>query len=103
MAGSGTTLALARNYGHHAIGIDTDPLAVLISKTWCADVSSNAALTAAKVLDRAKNRYSQVKIEHVLNKFDQESAQFIKFWFDAINIKQLWCLSNIIQQVPIDI
>ena len=32
MSGSGTVLAVAQTVKHHAIGIDTDPLAVLISK-----------------------------------------------------------------------
>ena len=32
MVGSGTVLAVAQASGHHSIGIDIDPLAVLISR-----------------------------------------------------------------------
>lgn len=38
MVGSGTTVVTAKALGHAAIGLDTDPLAVLISKAWSADV-----------------------------------------------------------------
>src|ERR1700730_15819441 len=34
MAGSGTVLAVARARGHHAIGVDVDPLAVLLARVW---------------------------------------------------------------------
>ena len=34
MVGSGTVLAVARANGHRAIGIDCDPLSVLLAKTW---------------------------------------------------------------------
>src|SRR5947199_7915105 len=34
MMGSGTVLSVARSKGHHAIGVDIDPLAVLISRVW---------------------------------------------------------------------
>ena len=40
MSGSGTVLAVARLKGHHAIGIDMDPLAVLISRVWTTEVDS---------------------------------------------------------------
>jgi tRNA G10 N-methylase Trm11 len=38
MSGSGTVLAAARAKGHYAIGVDLDPLAVLLSKVWCTSV-----------------------------------------------------------------
>ncbi|MBL9213986.1 MAG: hypothetical protein JNG83_00780, partial [Opitutaceae bacterium] len=34
MMGSGTVLAVARSLGHRAVGVDLDPLAVLISTVW---------------------------------------------------------------------
>jgi tRNA G10 N-methylase Trm11 len=34
MMGSGTVLAMARKCGHRAIGVDLDPLAVLLAKVW---------------------------------------------------------------------
>ena len=40
MSGSGTVLAVARSKGHHAIGVDIDPLAVLISRVWTTPVDT---------------------------------------------------------------
>ena len=40
MMGSGTVLALARSHGHHALGLDIDPLAVLISKVWTTAIDA---------------------------------------------------------------
>ncbi len=34
MAGSGTTLVIARSRGHAAYGVDRDPLAILIAKLY---------------------------------------------------------------------
>jgi hypothetical protein len=44
MVGSGTVIALARLKGHRTVGIDIDPLAVLISKVWAtvADAKGSA-------------------------------------------------------------
>src|ERR1700676_2412664 len=59
MAGSGTVLAVARANGHHAVGVDLDPLAVLLAGVWTRTV--NAEYTrdkAARVLDRAKGRFN---------------------------------------------
>lgn len=38
MAGSGTVLAVARAVGHRAIGVDLDPLAVLLAGVWTRTV-----------------------------------------------------------------
>src|SRR5262245_37955373 len=55
MLGSGTTLAVARALGHKALGFDTDPLAVLISRAWCEDVdAAHLRRSARRVLHRAK-------------------------------------------------
>ena len=59
MAGSGTVLAVARAKGHHAIGVDLDPLAVLLAGVWTRTVDVQAVgEKAAEVLDRA---YSEVR------------------------------------------
>src|ERR1700678_324260 len=58
MAGSGTSIILARLLGHTAIGYDQDPLALLIAKTWCSKANeSQLRSTVASVLAAAKNRW----------------------------------------------
>ena len=62
MAGSGTTLVVARSRGHAAIGFDTDPLARLISSVWCADMDATAVLrTAEKVQSEALGRWREIR------------------------------------------
>ena len=54
MAGSGTSLVIARARGHQAVGCDTDPLAVLIARAWCSNVSSGRLSQRARsILDEA--------------------------------------------------
>src|SRR6266508_4661329 len=57
MAGSGTTLVVARTLGHESVGFDTDPLAVLLARVWCGDVNeSSTQRVAARVLEVARER-----------------------------------------------
>jgi DNA modification methylase len=98
MAGSGTTLALARYYGHKAIGLDSDPLAVLISRTWCADLDSSLLNIAERALYRAKQLNRHLAVSEVLENFDEETAAFIRFWYDPTNTKQLWSLATAISR-----
>ena len=101
MSGSGTTLVCARKKGHHAIGFDTDPLALLIAKVWCSDVD----LYPLKqrdiiVLDRAKQMVKQIDYDNAYpNGADDETRQFIDFWFDNENRRQLSALSRCIARV----
>ena len=48
MVGSGTVIALARLKKHKAIGVDIDPLAVLISKVWTTAVEAEDAKSKAR-------------------------------------------------------
>ena len=62
MAGSGTVLAVARAKGHHAIGIDIDPLAVLISRVWTTAIdSTNLQEKGTEVLELARRTFSSLR------------------------------------------
>jgi DNA modification methylase len=98
MAGSGTTLVTARLRGHDAIGFDRDPLAVLIANAWISDVDPEATQKKAKeVLSRARER---AKVLNAHEAFpagaDDETKQFVRYWFDDVNRIQLAALSNTI-------
>src|ERR1700732_1485319 len=59
MMGSGTVIAVARARGHAALGVDIDPLAVLLARVWTTAVDvSKAERKAAEVLERAKSDFS---------------------------------------------
>src|ERR1700730_687320 len=61
MAGSGTVIALARLKRHKAIGVDIDPLAVLISKVWTTAVEAGDAKSKAReVVVRAKAIFEEM-------------------------------------------
>ena len=60
MMGSGTVIALARANGHNTVGVDIDPLAVLISKAWTTSVDrEKARKKGSEVLVRAR-RFSKI-------------------------------------------
>lgn len=101
MAGSGTTLAIARSNGHMAYGIDRDPLAVTIAKSWCGDVDKKILIAKAiDVIKRAKKtaRILTSKTAYPA-KVDIETKNFIAYWFDLKNRKQLTALSKHISLV----
>lgn len=96
MAGSGTTLTVARSKGHIAYGIDRDPLAVIIARAWCADFDKEKLLSKAQdILHKAK---VTVKALTSMTAYpfgsDEETKVFIAYWFDLRNRKQLTALSR---------
>lgn len=101
MAGSGTTLVVARSRGHHAIGFDTDPLACLISKVWCTDIDDARILSAAhRVGDSAEAEWRTIPLRDAYPLgADEETKQFVRYWFDGTNRRQLCALSNGIRSV----
>ena len=79
MCGSGTVLAEAVKAGHGAIGLDVDPLAVLISGCLVSPASSEAiVLTGNAVLDQA----CSLRSRSVPVWPDEETRHFVSYWFD---------------------
>jgi SAM-dependent methyltransferase len=101
MAGSGTTLVAARVRGHEAIGFDRDPLAVLIAGAWAADVDQDAIeLKAKQVLKRAGDRERDLtRHDSFPSSADEETKEFLQFWFDDTNRRQLTALSDTISRL----
>lgn len=101
MSGSGTVLAVARAEGHQAIGVDLDPLAVLISRVWTTPVDCNKAMDVAKrVLKRAKARFKDTSVRNAYPRnADSETIKFARYWFDGYSRRQLFALSESIRQV----
>jgi SAM-dependent methyltransferase len=101
MAGSGTTLVIARTLGHRATGFDTDPLAVLLARAWCGDVDEEATLkAAARVRDAAKRVASRMPLREAYPiDADDETQAFVRYWFDGTNRRQLAALAQGIRDV----
>jgi hypothetical protein len=95
MSGSGTVLRAAAELGHHAIGYDLDPLAVLMSRVWTAQFKDTASFAAA-----AMNVVQQAKALHdeYLPWIDdcEETQSYVKFWFCRKQIKALRRLSYVL-------
>lgn len=98
MAGSGTTVAIARARGYAAYGVDTDPLALIIARANSSDVSpARLRRLADSLLLSAKRRAQRL---HASNAYpahaDQETCDFIDFWFDKRSRVELTALSRAI-------
>ena len=80
MVGSGTVVRQASDLGHSAIGFDTDPLAVLMTKVWTTPVDTQAVLELmATVLKEAESLSDDVFLPWIDE--DTETKQFVEFWF----------------------
>jgi len=82
MCGSGVVVRQSALLGHHAIGFDIDPLAVLMSKVWTRRGKHNALHGAVSQLIR--------RTEHLTNfsyrdlpwvALCPETQEFIEYWF----------------------
>lgn len=101
MMGSGTVLAVARAKGHKAIGIDLDPLAVLLAKVWTKPVDKKKINDKARqVLARAKTLFRELaQADAYPKQSDEETKRFVRYWFDGYVRRQLAALSIAISRV----
>jgi DNA modification methylase len=101
MAGSGTVLAVAKAKGHHAVGVDCDPLSVLIASVWTRGIDRRAVqATACTVLVKAKTLFNATAERDSYPKSaDEETRRFLRFWFDQCARRELFALSKTISRV----
>jgi hypothetical protein len=105
MMGSGTVLAMARLQGHRGIGFDVDPLAVLISKVWTTAFDSEEILDEADdVLESAVVEFKNLAVADAYpDRADEETRDFIRYWFDGYARRQLTALSLIIGKLECEV
>ncbi|MEW6330341.1 MAG: hypothetical protein AB1560_02670 [Pseudomonadota bacterium] len=101
MAGSGTVLAVARAKGHHAYGIDMDPLAVLLARVWTRPINVEEVIEKAQdVICRARLVFDSLPASLAYpNGCDDETRHFVRYWFDEYARRQLSSLSLTISRV----
>ncbi|WDF54335.1 hypothetical protein [Mucilaginibacter sp. KACC 22063] len=98
MSGSGTVLRTISELGFKGLGFDVDPLAVLMAKAWTSKIAPKSFLAQAKNLT---DTALQLNSDHIFLPWiddDQETQDFIAFWFGAEQIADLRRLTFIIHQ-----
>jgi len=94
MMGSGTIPVLAAMNGHRAVGYDSDPLALVIARTWGRAIEAEALRNAARRVVRSAKRRRRPP------DFDDETASFADYWFDEATQVRLAGLSAAIGREP---
>jgi SAM-dependent methyltransferase len=81
MMGSGTVVRIAAATGHNAVGIDIDPLAVLIARVWSTPINTDRLRQQAKqlVLTAIGTPLEDIHLPWIDD--DQETAEFVGYWF----------------------
>jgi SAM-dependent methyltransferase len=101
MAGSGTTLVVARRLGHEAFGLDSDPLAALIAAAWCADVNERQVLRVSQRVEAiAADEWRSIRPSDAYPcGADAETRDFVEYWYDLKGRQQLAALARAITEV----
>ena len=95
MCGSGTVLSVALQRGQNAVGVDIDPLAVMMSQLAVTEIETAEMLTlAARVVTRAAAHAGSPPWRD-----DPETDQFVDYWFGPAQKHQLMALAAAIDAV----
>lgn len=95
MCGSGTVARIAVERGIQCVGIDIDPLAVIMSQAWTTYLEPDQIrYDAAKLVDAAKS-LSGKDVERTK---DPETEQFISYWFGPRQESELAHLATVLRQ-----
>lgn len=91
MSGSGTTLVSARAKGHHAVGVDSDPLAVLLSRAAVSDLDAQLLEREAEALILHAKSIKKGLLDRDAYPIDAdaETKTFARYWFDQRSRREL--------------
>ncbi|WP_411001449.1 hypothetical protein [Paenibacillus sp. TH7-28] len=98
MVGSGTVLRIANSLGHHTIGFDMDPLAVLMSKVWVTPIQIEELLNETEQVVKEAKLLSMDDINLNWIDSDTETSEFINFWFGSKQIDDLRRISYLLHK-----
>ena len=99
MAGSGTVVRVAAENGHRGLGIDTDPLAVIMARVWTTPIDTVELLNIA---NQVAKRCEETMLEEVTLPWideDQETSDFVDYWFGKRQQADLRKLSSILREL----
>ena len=100
MVGSGTVLVEALLSNRRALGIDLDPLAILLSQTKTVQIDLFEFLkTAGNVLEEARGKWFSSDLTALERKYSGKAVEFFEYWFEAATIAELFALVQAIERV----
>ena len=99
MAGSGTVLCAAAQSGHHAIGFDTDPLAVLMAQVATSHIEASHLKAAATEVVRHAESIQPAHVHLPWIDQDSETSAYIDYWFGK---QQKTALRRLVHALPND-
>ncbi|MEZ7196754.1 hypothetical protein [Pseudodesulfovibrio karagichevae] len=91
-------MKVAIDSGHVARGFDVDPMAVLLSKVQTHHVDQDEMLVAAEKLLAQAKKVSSREVELPWIDNDKETSDFIDFWYDTPQKRDLRVLSHFISR-----
>lgn len=103
--GSGTTLVEALSLGRHAVGVDANPLACLISEAKTVRLTAEDRQSLEGIVTRAKALASEISVttsglfagrEGFVSNAPRPESEALTFWFEPFVIEELaqalsWC------------
>ena len=95
MCGSGTVARAAVQAGFRCVGVDIDPLAVLMARVWTTRLEPGRICADAKELAAAARELPASSVEKAT---DPETARFIGYWFAHRQEAELSRLSSALQR-----
>ncbi len=96
MCGSGTVLRTAVECGLDCVGVDVDPLAVLMSRVWTTPVQAFRLLHDAQELVRTAKCLAAVEVKRPN---DPDTHAFIAYWFAERQAEDLARLATLLRRV----
>lgn len=99
MTGSGTAVRFASQQGHYALGVDSDPLAALMTRVWTTPISTDRLRSVASNVSKeaAHTDPKLVRLPWIDN--DSETSEFVDYWFGPAQKTDLRRLSSLILRV----
>lgn len=96
MAGSGTVLRYASEHQHTVVGFDLDPLSVLMARVWNTPLDSEQFRQRARRLAEQAEALSHRKTRLPWIDDDDETLEFVDYWFGAKQQNELRALSSLL-------
>ncbi len=95
MCGSGTVPRAVVEAGHKCVGVDIDPLAVMMSQVWTSRLDPETIIVdAADLIQKAESLHPST----VQRPTDLETREFISYWFAAKQEDELARLTTVLRR-----